>query len=351
MCFNVSAQEDPTGTMQTIEAMNTAHFNEVQGIIANVELDFHPVYGTILPDEFPVSTAGITPDEAQAQLTGELLEAGYIISDLQMSEHTFTGRALVEHFIDNQQVFVWHEYEHVPIIIIEVIIIDQYGNCYKLRRVWIQTCSNGAGYWAWILDPIPCPPWVYTLDYYSEPELMIPFPTNHLPSPPPIDPTNTINTIHDLNVFHRDNIENIVNAAPLDFHPVYGHIAPDEFPMNPAGMTVGDAYRWLHEQTVGMTLIDVLVEERNFTGRALAEHLINGEQVLAWHQYNNVPTIYAKAVAQDGDGYCYIIIRIWIQTCTNGAGYWKTIKIRIPCDIFNITVDYSVEGGRIRAID
>jgi PKD repeat protein len=335
--------------MGCIEALNQSHNDNIQGIIQNVDIDYHPDYGIIAPDQYPVTTDGVTANDAVTKLIEQFEDAGYTIVDLSMNEYTFTGRALIEHSIDNQNFFVWHSYDQKPIMAIEAVV-QMDGAYYQVKQGCTQ-CVVGVDYcdyWARIVAPIPTPPWTYSLYYHSTPELLLPYKIP-VPSKMEIDDTEgTLQEIFDLNVAHREETADVINNVELDYHPVYGLIGPNDFPVSNEKMTINDAYSWIANKAKSMEIIEQDVEEMVFSGRALTEHLINGETVFVWHEYKEEPIIYARCVVRDpGDDSYNLNMRIWTKNGKNGAGYWSTVNKKIPCPTSNRTIDYSIEGARL----
>jgi len=358
--------EDPTGALLQIQQLNEAHRLEVESIVANVTLNHHPEFGTILPDAYPVNSDGTSPEDILEQFVQELEGNGYVITQLTQTQNTLSGNVLVEHLIGGEQVFVWHQLSNAPVTVINATAMLE-GLCYRLVRVWIRTCTNGAGYWDWQYILVPCDMYNYTVNYYSNQAQLSPYPLHAWPTPPPIDPTGTFQRIHDLNVAHRAQVDAILNGVALDEHPVYGCVTADDYPVNPDGMTLEDANEFIIEQTAGVELLDSSVEELAISGRIVSEHMINGQQEWVWHEYDQTPMICGTALVRTnntsaldvtggsggsatGPKKCYELRWVWTPPCTNKQvpGYWSWKYVEVPCPGIEtpaLGIDYSMGLG------
>ena len=130
---------DPTGTLAALQAVDNGCEAERDAIMAGIEVDQHPVHGTVLPADFPVRKGGWSYD-----YLGEDVVAG--ATKVEVASFEFTGTALVEHKIGDETVHVWHRYQNEP----AVLILSQNENDPKAgpevsARFW--GCGNG-----WVLD-------------------------------------------------------------------------------------------------------------------------------------------------------------------------------------------------------
>jgi len=372
---NVSADvEDPTGTLQQIKQINDAHQKTIDALVANIRMDYHPELGTIKTEDYPVNTKVLTPEAAQAKFISEMEGEGYEIIEMTMTQNTLSGPVLVEHSVSNRQVFVWHNMQNADVLVINGVVVGPQGLCYKKIRVWIQTCTNGAGYWAWQTIQVPCDSVSnYTMNYYSTLGLVTPYPHHEWQTPPPLDPTGTLQRIHELNTAHRAQIDDVIKNIKVDEHPVYGCIKSGDYPMDPKGMTLADAEAMIGEDIPDMKLMESSAREITLSGKALFEHNVNGNITLVWHEYDHKPVYYAEALFQEitatnaisltknpqiskatemtnpGAGYCWVRRRVWVPACTNGdPGHYEWRWFKVPCGGMlteNLQVNYSVGAG------
>ncbi len=357
---------DPTGTMQKIYELNEAHSKAIETLVGSVRLDYHPEFGTIRPEDYPVNAVPINPEEVKAQFVNEMEGKGYVITELTMTEATLSGRVLVEHRVSNQNIFVWHELQNANVNVINAQL-NQGGLCYRMVRVWIQTCTNGAGYWDWQYLWVPCDSYNYSVNYYSNDGGLTPYPMHEWPTPPPIDPTGTFQRIHELNVAHRAQIDGILSKVNVDEHPVYGCIQAEDFPVNPNGTTMDEMNAMIIAETSEVILLDSKVENVTVSGKVLSEHMIDGVQAWVWHEYINTPVAYATAMVQDLNSSSNLPypqyncwewrwVKVWV--CNNGLGipgYWKWEwrKVRVPCygQIDHLQIKYHIENvGHLESI-
>ncbi|MFC4633019.1 hypothetical protein ACFO3O_03825 [Dokdonia ponticola] len=103
----------------------------------------------------------------------------------------------------------------------------------------------------------------------------------------------------------------------LDTHDVYGAIGIQDFPVG-GGLTAEAFIEDLGLRPSDLAEYQVL--EGRFTGTAAAEHLIDGEIVYVWHEYENEPVFLFEGRLNDGGN----VSMSRISWCGNEFGGWNT---------------------------
>ena len=127
---------DATGTLTQLADIEGSCAISRQKVVDSVQLDYHPVYGKITSEMFPVSDSGFQLDQL-----GTWLPAG--TKKFEVDTVEFSGVGLVQHRIGDEDIFVWHRMENAELVRIAYEDPGTSGGNSAMRFILINSyCGN-----------------------------------------------------------------------------------------------------------------------------------------------------------------------------------------------------------------
>ncbi len=133
---NLQAEEsvDPTGNLQRLLQLESAHLDELKALLADIPVDEHPEYGVVKKGDLPFHADGWNEKNVSELYPGEE------ILSYKVTEKEISGKSLVAHRTGKGTVFyVWHQLENERAVLVEAELAGQRE---PQTRMAVYHCGN-----------------------------------------------------------------------------------------------------------------------------------------------------------------------------------------------------------------